>query len=194
MIFTFLVTHRGSGGDLLCKSLNDNLRICSLGRSDVIYDHPSQLIDFKNKCNLISGRKIADAECYIDHIIYNHQIVSKSFYDICKFIYLIREPIGSLQEIINSGYNISSAENYYLFRLRRICEMITKTPKCVFITYDDLISNKIKKLEDLLELKLNLDIKSDEILIDIPHSIVNNCKKAYEKYFNYLMANQVCFC
>lgn len=191
MIYTFLITHHGAGGDLLCRMLSSNLKVCALGRSNIIYEHPSQLIGFKNTCNKTSGRTISDASCYVDQIVYNHQLTSKSFYTICKFIYLIREPLGSLKEIVKSGYEIKAAENYYLFRLRRMCEMILETPNKSFLTYDDLINGNIKDIESLIGLEISAKAeKKEEPLIEVPQQVFDNCAKSYGRYLKHLHQNR----
>jgi hypothetical protein len=210
MNYAFLLTHYGSGGTLLCRLLNEDYSLCALGCSGLIYNHPAVLEELKNKWMSESNRKFTEPKWCIDKLVQNCQISNKSIYDICKFIYLIREPIKALPNIVQKGFSPESAGDYYCFRLRRFCEMAVKTPGAILITYENLIDENIRKKKyDLIEKKLKLtnyigttyrplDTDDDNIAMGMimkktaePHfegsqSVINRCLFAYDRYFKFL--------
>jgi hypothetical protein len=125
---------------------------------------------------------------------------ARDSYKDCKFIYLIDEPRYSLPKIqkTNKYPSINSIKSYYLYRLRRICEMAKRTENAVFLTRKDLrnpMSYEI--IENYLNLKEKLEIvqKNDDYLsIDsIPQSVLDETEVAYEKYFYYLKLQKLIF-
>jgi hypothetical protein len=98
-----------------------------------------------------------------------------------------------------------SAENYYLFRLRRICEMAHKTSG-ILLTYEDLVSKSALPLvqnhlglkfpfaETFAPLRFDDDnIKTGKILtspqeleVDIPKDVLNRCTVGYNRYLDFM--------
>ena len=66
------------------------------------------------------------AKVFYDELCFNHQLRSRSLYQACHYIYVVREPAVSLPLIVGEGYTDIMALNYYCFRLRRLCEMAQK--------------------------------------------------------------------
>lgn len=95
------------------------------------------------------------AAIYLTDLLYNWQFCHRGLYDICRFIYLVREPEGSLNHLIrNRHYLPEFAVRYYCYRLRRICEMAKRTPNALFLTYTDLATGDgLPLVEKYLSLK-----------------------------------------
>lgn len=209
MTHTFIITHFGAGSTVMSRILDQNSKVMALGSSGLIYDHPSKLSDLRAGWNKQSSRYIESTH-YIDALFHNHQLPSKSFYDICNFIYMVREPSRALPTIMLNGRGYEAAANYYAFRLRRLCEMSVKTPRAVLLTYDQLIDDeqrdrKFKQIEEMLGLKQPLTSrfsprKSDERSLQAgkiikyaeepdeqaPQRMIDHCKLVYDKYLTFL--------
>lgn len=193
MTYTFIITHFGAGSSVLCNILDQNSKISALGSSGLTYDHPSKLNDLYRRWKEKSNRYI-DVNHTIDKLVLNHQLRSNSFYDICNFIYMIRDPKQALASIMRHGYAEDMAAEYYAFRLRRLCEMSKHTPNAMLITYDQLLdedvrSMKLKQIEEMLGLQSSLiyENKNEESHKEIPHNLIEKCK--YNKYLKYLASN-----
>lgn len=180
--FAFIVSHLYSGSDYLVKILNNNPK-CNIMSTLRQYESVGDLTFLGNFNNL--------NYIYGDHSLFNYSFSCKHLYKICKFIYVIRPPRQTLNELLYI-YSKKSAVNYYCFRLRRICEMAKQTPGAVLITYDELMGGKSF---DLIYnyLKLRDPLKHDMIEGEIK-KISNNfdentlldVENKYERYFYYL--------
>jgi hypothetical protein len=191
--------------------LDQNSRVSALGTSGLVYDHPTKLGQLYRGWKKHSQRYI-DVANTVDKLVFNHQLVSTSFYNICNFIYMIREPKSALANIIQKGYS----DEYYAFRLRRMCEMAVKTPNAVLLTYDQLIDDekrgkKFKQIENMLNLKTPLmpyftsqtndkgSLKEGKIItnaeesnIEIPQHLLERCNSVYSKYSKFLVDHFQC--
>ena len=123
---------------------------------------------------------------YMDSLFFNHQFSFSPLLDFCKFVYLIRKPRYIVPDLVEKKiYDYNSACSYYNFRLRKIYEMIIKTPKENQRVYFDDDFEKQDTYEDIksyLNLKEGFKIKN---AIDEPRSInsvFEICDKCYEKY------------
>lgn len=198
----------------MCRILDQNSKVSALGSSSLTYDHPTRLEDLRHGWNKNSQRSIG-VEHYIDRLVYNHQLTGKCFFDICNFIYLVREPSHALSHVMANGYSPEAAADYYAFRLRRMCEMAVKTKpnKSVLLSYDQLVDSstrckKFKEIEEMLNLKTPLIpqfmprtndqgslkegriIKYAEELDDqAPQRIIDQSKLVYQKYLTFLADN-----
>lgn len=201
-----IITHAGSGGTLLCRILSTNLTIRSYGRTGLIYDHPAILARVRQHINYVMGTPSkSEYDWYIDKLIYNRDLTNKAFYNICKFIYMVRSPEIPLATLISQGYPPQGAETYYLFRLRRMCEMANKTGG-ILLTYEDLITKRaFPLLKNTLKLKSPLSHMFTPMIYDesnllkgeiiqeplepnyqVPEDILERCINGYNRYFNFL--------
>ena len=136
----------------------------------------------------------------LDCLLHNHMFSARDSYKDCKFIYLIDEPRYVLPKLyeINQHPNVNNMKSYYLYRLRRICEMAKRTENAVFLTRRDL-SNPMSYeiIENYLNLKEKLEIvrKNDDYLNteSIPQSVLDETELAYEKYLYYLKLQKLIF-
>lgn len=186
----FIVSHLCSGSSTLIKILNENPR-CTVFQSKRRYEHPEDL----NWLFKFHKLKKSPGAIYGDNLLYNHSFSCKLLYKYCQFIYLIRPPMQTLNEIYRQRlYSKKSAFNYYCFRLRRICEMAKQTPDGILTTYDSLIGGKcfsiIENYLNLLEplFYLNSENLDSFSLADnrFDKEIIAKAEDCYEKYFYYL--------
>jgi hypothetical protein len=142
---------------------------------------------------------------YVDKLLHNYDFACKPLYKICKFIYMIRSPEVPLATLIMRGYPPAGAENHYLFRLRRMCEMAVHTDG-VLLTYEDLVKRRaFPLLKNSLGLKSDLldnftpfdfddiNMNSGKILknptepdVDVPEDVVKRCVTGYHKYLRFM--------
>jgi hypothetical protein len=185
--FVFIISHSHSGSIDFVKSINRNPRI-QIYDTNFTYDHPDilkKIYSFKHKLD-------NSAAIYGDHLCFNTDFSSNSFYKFAKFIYIARDGRSTLEELMadNSlNYNLERATLYYSYRLRRMCEMSKNTPNAIFLRYKDLCDQKgLKLVEDYLDLKEPLEN------IDFTQSSKSNlssketerCQDAFERYFYYM--------
>jgi len=185
----FIVSHLGSGSDDLVRIINDN-PACTIYNSQNRYDSPESL----NWMFSSPHKRRDNSAIYGDHLLYNPSMSHKSFFNFCKFIYVIRPARPSLNSIISTQgkiYSENYAANYYRFRLRRICEMARKTPRALFLSWDDLASGRaFSTIEEYLGLNDPIKVSHEDFVADysdsVRESIVKESQDAYERYYYYL--------
>lgn len=192
----FIITHVGSGYEILLSTLLENPRIFPI--SNFCWNNYSNLHDiisvpvkhgFYNK-----------ATYFLDCVIYNHLFSAYDSFNTCNFIYFIDEPKFALPRIINEKKtsNITSCQRYYLYRLRRICEMAKRTKNAIFLTSKDIYKPETYKIiENYLNLSEKLEIpilKPDHLSIDcLPQNIIDYTESAYEKYLYFAKQQNLIF-
>jgi hypothetical protein len=184
----FIVSHLGSSSVDLVHILNGNPR-CQFYSTSVQYDCPETLNWMFN-----NGHKCRDASAvYGDHLLFNTSFSSKKLYEFCKFIYVIRPARASLNEIsfYEKNYPGDRAFKYYTFRLRRICEMASKTRDAVLLTWDDLASGRsFETIEGYLNLKSPLKANDHHFVTSkndsFDETMIEKAQDAYDRYFYYL--------
>lgn len=172
-----IVSHLGSGSASLCYCLAQS-KIMQWMQDGIIYDDPSateSLLGVKHKYSDKTG-------FYLNEVLYNYQISHKVVYHLCETVYLIRDPKSSIKFL--KPKDAEYALNYYIFRLRRIYEMIKNTKGAIFLTWDDLVN---KKGLQLLTKKFNLsndlqftEFASEKKLFSLPKSLLAQAERAYE--------------
>lgn len=186
----FIASHLGSGSDDLIDILNKNPR-CVFHNTNSDYSHPDKLEWMYRYGHKLEGHASA---VYGDHLLFNMTLSCKALYKICKFVYVIRQPRPTLNEIISSPrltYNPETAASYYAFRLRRICEMAKRTPGSLLLTWDQLASGlAFPVLDRFLNLKQPLKPEYNHFLpstVDrVPGPIIRKSEEVFERYFYYL--------
>lgn len=179
---SLLVSHLCSGSDILYNSLNNNPRIQGYRRLepnfyasglDFLY-----LINCKHKLNNTSA-------IFMDEILLNSAIGSKDCYNYCKFIYIIRKPEETLNLLVQKKmYKPNYAQRYYLYRLRRICEMVKRT-NGILLVYPNFNPELVQEYLKLKEpIKFNSKIEKIDNLVS--SKLIEETEEAYEKYFSFL--------
>lgn len=147
----FVCSHFYSGSTALCAALDNNPRIqnYSFGQLNT-YSTPFNLISLTDQHHKLQNK----AAIYMDELLENYQLQTKHAYKTCKFIYVVREPENVLSYLINSQkIKPEFASKYYLFRLRRLCEMAKRTGG-VLLTWDDLKASRgLNMIESYLNLR-----------------------------------------
>lgn len=171
-----VATHLGANSSSLCQMLDKNKRI-QWSQTGIIYDHPTKTTDItstEHKFNNFVG-------IYINEVFYNYQICHKEIHQACDFIYLVREPrcLGVLIDEKNASYMV----DYYIFRLRRIYEMV-KGVGGLFLTWQDLINQKgVKLLKNKFEISEDLvfeEVSYNKKTLSLPSDLLRKAERAYE--------------
>lgn len=152
--------------------------------SGEIYADPTSLFKLRHDA---AERKPA-ARLFVDRLCYNYEI-NHSFYDICDFIYVIRDGEGALGHLIDSGrYRPAAALRYYSYRLRRLCEMAKKTPRKLVVSWDQLIDKSafpaIKKFLGFKE--LTSMYRPEDEYQQIHAGIISQGRKCYSRHMKFL--------
>ena len=176
----FIASHMGSGSHILSKLLNLNPRIMSI-KTNKVYQHPFALDNLT-----ATPHKLRNAAAiYLDELLFNHSLCCDYIFEICQFIYLVREPRETLNNILQDvGYHPYSAYHYYRHRLRRLYEMARKTPGAVFLTWEDVVSGSgLRLIENYLNLKEPIQPVTADSSKNLVHPfIVKAAEITYEKY------------
>jgi hypothetical protein len=187
----FVCSHFYSGSASLCESLNQHPKIQQYQLSNINpYSCPTDLLlltEQYHKCNNRSA-------IYMEELNKNIDLTTKAAYKKCKFIYVIREPKPVLNFLIgNDKMKPSFATRYYLFRLRRLCEMAKRTPNAILLTWEDLITGRCNSwIENYLSLKqlmqpFDLDRFKKSFSTDLAGlDLISEAENGYEKYLYFL--------
>lgn len=183
----FISTHLGSNSSILTDLLQKNSQIdmFRLPVGKQIFN-PLDLLGLtqpKHKTN-------HKTSIYLYETLYNYEISYTNIFDVCKFIYLVRRPEKTIPWLLNvKDMAVESAVSYYMFRLRRICEMCKKNPQAVFLTEDNLLEGKgLETIAKYLGLKESLSIKDMSWPTEklnfkkIDYKMIQNLEARYEKY------------
>jgi hypothetical protein len=186
--FVFLASHLGSGSEQILHVLNAQrtIDIKTTGNTYV------SKLDILNAYE--TPHKISNAEAiYGEHVLFNYNLASYSFFEMCKFLYVVRSAAPSLNLIVRDyGYAPEAAVSYYCYRLRRLYEIAQKTPNSILINFDSL-PQTTNAIEEFLELKTPL-WRMKEVVFDmdypkiLSHSQISYAQERYE-YYLYLMKN-----
>lgn len=190
----FLTSHLGSGSDVLYKSLNAHPRIQGYKSSENnLYVHPFNLLSLVNCRHKLHN----SSAIYMDELLYNYSLSTKYALNVCKFIYVIRDAESTLNLLMeNESFKKPiHAQRYYLYRLRRICEMAKRTPGAVVLNYYDIKNKKgSEAIQNYLNLKepfefLDAKLPEPTSLDLVSPKLVQEADEAFEKYW-YFLKNQ----
>ena len=182
----FLMSHVGSGSNALYALLASNPRIMGL-ENDNVYDNQASLItaaERKHKLNNAS-------RMYLDHILYNFQYNLRPDPWV-RMVFLAREPEGSIDYMVNRRiFRRPEAKRYYLYRMRRMCELARRNPNSIFLTYSRLREGRgLVELRDYLELKDDLSFSQEFVVPSGKNCLqlheYESLSSAYEKYIYYV--------
>ena len=172
-----VISHLGAGSASLCYCLSQN-NIIQWVSQGITYDDPVQSIESILATKHKYSEKIG---LYINEVLYNYQISHKKVYEACQFIYLVRDPKSSIRII--KPNDATFALNYYIFRLRRIYEMAKETKGALFLTWDELVSQKgtkyLAKYFNLPEIRFE-EYKPEKKLFELPKPMLAEAERAYE--------------
>lgn len=190
----FVTSHLFSGSSAYFDILNLNHRIQG-HRIQMPYINPvtyHHLVNRRHKLNTA-------AAIWMDELLFNHLFCTEAFYyGAAKFIYIVRDPLSTLNGIVSHyKYTPSGATRYYCYRLRRMCEMAKRTPGAVLLTWDDLITSRFDgEVEQYLNLKTPIQKLSKfyepyqkEFANVIPASFMKWAEESYERHL-YFLKNQ----
>lgn len=185
----FIISHLESGSQGLVNILNNNIK-CNFFTSNISYTHPDDL----NNLFLNEKLKNYSGSVFGDHLLHNTSFYCESFYKMCKFIYVLRSPRQTLNLILSKNYSYSQKNifNNYILRVRRIYEMIRKTPNSLFLTWEDLQNdatyNIIENYIKVKPLNFNKNYFATCEKNDFNENLILESERYYEKYL-YLIKN-----
>jgi hypothetical protein len=135
----FVCSHLYSGSGALCEAMNGHPRIQSFSVGDRRpYTGPEHLLSLAAMRHKRNDRSAV----YLDQLLFNTSLSTRAAYSACKFVYVVREPAPTLHFLVaNEKRKPSYAVRYYLFRLRRLCEMAKRTGG-VLLTWEDLATGR----------------------------------------------------
>ena len=132
-----LMSHLGSGSDALYAAMDAHPSIQGYA-GDSTYDTPLRLITLTEKKHKLNNA----SRIYMDHILYNHQYCLKPD-PMVRMVFLVREPEASIDYMINMKLlRRQEAKRYYLYRIRRLCELAKRNTGSVFLKYSDIRDGK----------------------------------------------------
>lgn len=188
----FLSSHLGSESDQLYVAFCDLLSIQGYKKENIYRSMQDIYFLTERKHKLKTSARI-----YMDHLLFNYQFSCKQAYENCKFIFIVREPEETIEFLVsNKLYNKKDAISYYLYRIRRICEMAKNTKEGLFLTHANLKNGKgIQEIKDYINIKErfnfvfeNIENKNKNILT---YKEIENLNQVYEKYL-YFVRNINC--
>jgi len=183
----FLSSHLGSGSDQLYVAFCDLLSIQGYKKENIYRSMQDIFFLTEQKHKLKTSARV-----YMDHLLFNYQFSCKQAYENCKFIFIVREPEETIEFLVsNKFYNKKDAILYYLYRIRRICEMAKNSKDGLFLTHANLKNGKgIQEIKDYLNIKErfnfvfeNIENKNKNILT---YKEIENLNQVYEKYLYFV--------
>lgn len=191
-----ICSHEYSGSTALYEAMNDHIRIQGF-RGKNRYETPMHFYYLAQNNHKMQNK----SAIYLDEVVRNHQISTRSVYDYCKFIFVIREPEAVMGYMVgNEKRKPSFACRYYNFRLRRLYEMSKKASGSILLTYDDLKDGRgIDLVQKHLGLKSDISY-TPNFLIPYQRSFnldmitlkdMNQLRESYERYLYLMKQNLV---
>jgi len=177
---------------MLVDMILANRKAAKLPRTEEqVYADPTSLKIMQEE----AARYRPHARLFVDRVVYNHEIISTNYFQMCDYIFLLREAEGTLNAIVQSGrLKPEAALRYYVFRLRRLCEMAKKSPRRVVLTWDELVDKSclpaLKKFLGMKELPSTYRRQPELNLVD--PALILQGQKSYEKHLRYLRAIVAC--
>jgi hypothetical protein len=189
----FIASHLNSGSNVVYKSLDKNSQEQGFKSSENnVYMHPLNLLSLMNCRHKLNN----SSAIFMDELLFNYCFQIKSVYTTCKFIYVIRDAEPTLNLLVESGrFGPLQAQRYYLYRLRRLCEMAKKTPGAIVLNSYDIKNKKgcelITHYLDLIKPFEYSDYEIPEPKKEglLPSSLVKEADESFEKYL-YFLKNQ----
>ena len=177
----FVVSHLGSESSSLCDILNNNPRI-QVYNTGAIYNYIEAglaLVTQPHKCD-------TTAAIWAEELLHNHRFGHHCFYRWAQFVYLIqdaRRSLHSMQPTNPVTANINF--RYYIYRLRRICEMARQTPGAMLLTS----LGNLNPLERYLNLKKPL-CQHVSVPVELCRFVtteqVRKAQESFERHYYYL--------
>lgn len=192
----FICSHLFSGSSVLYDQLNLHTRIQGFKNNNFNrYEVVQNIFSLTTQNHKLDSK----AAVFMDELLLNHQFTCATLYDYCKFIYVIRNPVQTINLIIGKNKIKSEyAIRYYNFRMRRICEMAKTTKGAVLLTFDDLLLGKgLNVIEDYLKIPTKItfnplllnDLQKGSTVDLLEPSLRLEVEDRFERYL-YFLKNQ----
>jgi hypothetical protein len=169
--YLFIISHMRSRSSLLSHVLGSNSGICGYSELQIKYRNRFDLIKMKLDIYL-RDKESQNGKYLLDKILHNRLAISDNIISRTspKFIFMLREPVGTLKSIINMATitgkqwytDQSRILDYYCDRLSGIEELCARVDSnYFFINSDDLITDTDHVLIELTKW-LGLDNQLDK--------------------------------
>lgn len=175
---SILFSHIGAGSDVVFNALCSHPNIDGF-KTGSVYDHYESFVELtsfhhknENACSI-----------WMDEVLHNFQFTCKSMLRHIYPVFVIREPRGSLTEIMGQGYDAIRAANYYCYRLRGLCEYAGRVKPFV-IVYDEM---NLSGIESYFEIKGSIQKPVPKIFStpNVPSEVLKECEMCFEKHLGH---------
>ena len=175
----FIDTHLGSESERLYTVLDTHPRVQGY-RENRVYENVASLFGLTS----LPHKNSTAAAVYMDEVVHNHALAHRSIYPIPHHVFLIRDPVGTLNQLHSEGMDFESACRYYCLRLRRLGSVARHASRAVALLHDDLVSGRIEPVNRLLRLRPPLELprcKYTEVRGDAPYRLVQEGQESFER-------------
>ena len=124
---------------------------------------------------------------WLDEVLHNHQFTCKPILEHVSPIFVLREPRGTLAEILwrHPEYDAQRAADYYRYRISGLCEYAHRSPHPFVVVYGEMNLNGIEGFLGVKEpVERPVPIAPD--VSDLPLSIIEECEACYELHLGHL--------
>lgn len=167
----FLMSHLGSGYEQLFENLCEIEHIDGF-ETGSSYAHPDDLSVLTENIHKNDNVKAV----YLDSLLFNHSLTSSTLCETCKFIFMVREPSGTLRELVdNHNFSEAAAVRYYCLRIGGIHQYLKRIPSAPLVKYESLDLSLAEKYLDI-SLK-NFEVNDNDGLIN------EDCLSFYNKLY-----------
>lgn len=187
----FITSHFCSGSDTLFDALSTHPRIEGY-HTNSSYESVSDLIKLTNLDHKLSN----SSAVYMDELLVNHSIASKTLYHSCNYVFVIRRPREVLNEIVATmGYSFQSALSYYVLRLNRLASISRQARKQALITAEDLEAGiGGDRIASLLSLREPVEILKPQwksVEDAVPQKVLLECERVYDRTLDVIRSAAV---
>lgn len=192
----FIMSHLESGSDILYNSLNFHQQVQGVKFLNTVYDNSLSIFYVTNRKHKLNN----SSAIFMDELLYNYQFQTKAAYNFGKFIFILREAESALNLLVEKGYFPPlQAQRYYLYRLRRMCEMAKRVPGALVLNAYDIKHKKGSEvIADYLGLTTKFTYEDYEFVEPkrlglLPSHLVEEAEVAFEKYWYFLRSQNLIF-
>jgi len=182
-------SHMYSGSEALYFSLNSHPLIQGCKRAGKLSGYTSNL-DLFNTASKKHKSKLKKS-FYLDEVSFNHLLSTKIDYTKLIVINFLRRPKETLESIVHfKKVNPVFALRHYQYRMNRMYQVLKKSNKCTFVTFESLDDESMEAIQNFIGLDRKVKL-SKEMLSSfksgfkkdtIPKEVIRTAEERYEQY------------